>query len=180
MKNLLWSLIVLTLLTLINACSPYQEAKWNKGSIITVTQVTLPNGTTIPVSGGCEVLVCTTLGNNCKDLGMGTSDGVLGGIKDARLMLNDFYFHQNNNTLATFFSNYNWELLFPELYENNSVVVNNIVNGLYKVEVLKDSSIVILGNPLAGKIDDNIVFSYTRNDLDISFRANPCGPGAEQ
>lgn len=79
--------------------------------------------------------------------------------------LSALYDASRNNDLAAFFANYPWQQLFPPESRINEDAVQNIISGRYSLQVLADSSVVILANPAGGLRDENILYAIDRNCL---------------
>lgn len=107
-------------------------------------------------------IYCLEPGNNCRRSNPKRIEYYTGPDGD---VLNQFYHYYRVGNLPYFFNHYDWETAFPDFEGHN--IATNIINGTYKVEVLKDSSIVILQNPAQGVTLQNIIFAI---DFDSTHR----------
>lgn len=77
-------------------------------------------------------------------------------------MLNEFYRLHANDSTSYFFSNYNYQAVFPEIDYDHSLV-QGITSGRKKFKILADSSIVLLNDPDGGVGPANVLYAWDRN-----------------
>lgn len=113
-------------------------------------------------------LKCDPGGTNCQDIRPGSSDGCAGPLgRVADSLYNQFYLSYATGTEINFLSNNDWSIIFPDL-DLREDAIQNVLNGIYSIKVLPDSSIIIVNNSSKSyTFDDNIVVGY-------SYKAAPC------
>jgi len=108
------------------------------------------------------IIDCENGGSGCQ----GEADywgGAYDDVQVVRQQLDTFYYYYFRNDLVTFHSRYDMHDFFPAVDHERPGAIDSVINGNYRVHVLKDSSVVFLKTPLDSIGWNNIVFAVDRD-----------------
>jgi len=146
-KLITLSLLTAVLFAIVTSCStePAFNLKMEKTMVIDEGEGGFAN----------FIVSCPTEGNNCR-----IQNGCL--EESQRVILDSFYAAYKRDDLNQFFDNYDWKSLFPDL-DLNHAILQGIKDGVNRVWVAADSSILITSTKDSSFTDNQILTGYKRS-----------------
>ena len=149
------TIAVLLLVTLFTACGP-KEVQWHEANAKW-------KGTTT-AAGSTAIINCCEKGDNCANQGVYVLN-----------FNNLFRSYLDNNNIAGFFANENWQSLFPSLVDHPELVAYIIANNP-KCQFSTDGTGFVIFKDATGNFNDpsSVLFAFSEKAA-----IDPCPPSAQ-